>query len=166
MDVKTEDTDCTVRLKGLDITGLKPYFQRSGDVNVTHGFLDLEAKIKIASRKIKAPAWAVLKDLTFERGTGAGSTFLSIPLSAVTTLLKNSNNEIGVDFSIEGNLDNPQFNLRENLVKKITFSLAEKLGLPVKKIGESTAVLGAQGLKKVKKNVITFRESVRKIFKK
>jgi hypothetical protein len=161
--LKTKDTDCRIDLKGLDITKFKPYFQKKGDVNVTKGILDLLMDIEIKSRKINAPGRAVFKDLKFERRPGMGNKFLSIPLSALINFLKNNNNEIVVDFILEGDLDNPKFSLKESLLEEITLSLAEKLGLSVTRIGESIVELGAEGAKQIEKGVKGVGEGIRKI---
>ena len=53
-----------------------------------------------------------------------------------------------VRFRIKGNLDDPQFNLRENVASRLTLALAESLGLPVTVVGEGrvgTTARGARG---------------------
>lgn len=163
--LKTGDMDSSVDLKGLDITGFKPYFQKKGDVNVRSGILDIGMNMKIDARKINAPGKAVLKDLEFEAGRGAGKKFLSIPLYAVVNFLKNNNNQIIFNFVLEGDLENPKFNIRESFIEKMTFGLAEKLGLSVTKIGESIIVLGAEGAKQVGKGLKGIGEGLKEIFK-
>jgi hypothetical protein len=163
--LRNMDTECTLTLKGLDITGIKPYFQRKGDVDVTRGLLDIDMTVKISDRKIYAPGRAVLKDLQFRSGAGAGQKFLSLPLHAVLSFLKDNNNHIVFDFILEGDLSNPKYNVRRNFVEKITFGIAEKLGLSVSKIGESIIVLGSEGLKQVGKGIKGVGEGIRDIFK-
>ncbi len=160
----TRDMDSVITVKNLDITDFKPYFQKKGDVNVTRGFLDLNMNVKISSRKIRAPGSATLRDLQFETGRGMGNKFLSIPLSALVSFMK-KNDQISFDFLLEGDLDNPKFNLRENLIEKITIGLAGKLGLSVTRIGESIVVFGAEGVKQVGKGLKGVGESIRDIFK-
>lgn len=156
--LKTWDTDCRVTLSNLDITGFKPYFQKKGDVNVTKGFLDLDMNMRIASKKIHAPGRAVLRDLKFEQGNGSGEKFINIPRAAVVSFMKNNKNEIVFDFTLEGDLANPKFNLRQSFMEKLTLGIAEKLGLSVTKIGESIVILGAEGVKDI-------GEGIKDIFK-
>ncbi|OGW39491.1 MAG: hypothetical protein A2Y97_08170 [Nitrospirae bacterium RBG_13_39_12] len=163
--LKTMDTECKVELRGLDITGFKPYFERKGDVNVTRGILDLDMSLKIISRKINAPGRAILKDLEFDAGHGAKNKFIGVPLYAVIKFLKDNNNQIVVDFILEGDLDNPKFNLRENFIEKMTIGLAGKLGLSVKRIGESIVVLGTGGIEEVGKSLKDIGEGITGIFK-
>jgi len=86
-------------------------------------------------------------------------------LSAVLSFLKNHDNEIVVNFVfvIEGDLDNPKFNLRESFMNKISIAMAEKLGLSIKRIGESIVETGAEGAKEVGKNVKGFGEGIKKL---
>lgn len=163
--LKTRDTDCRITVTGLDITKFKPYFQKKGDVNVTRGFLDLDMNVKVLSRKIYAPGKAVLKDLQFDTGQSPGKKFLSLPLSVVISFLKGNNNQIAFDFILEGDLDNPKFNLRESIVERITLGIASKLGLSVTGIGESIIEFGVEGAKQVGKGVKSIGEEIRQIFK-
>ena len=110
------------------------------------------------------PGKAALKDIEFERGSGLGSTFLNLPLSTVLSFLKNHDNEIVVNFVIEGDLNNPKFNFRESLINKISIEMAEKLGLSIQRIGESIVENGAEGAKKVCKSVQGIGEGIKRIF--
>ena len=70
---------------------------------------------------------------------------MGVPLSLVVAFLKNSNNGIPVNFSIEGDLNNPKFDIKENVMHRISVAMAEKLGLPLKGIPEAVAGVGAKG---------------------
>ena len=160
--LKTQDADSRVETRKLDITIMKPYFQKEGSVNVTKGFLDLDMDVKIASRMIHAPGNVVLKDLEFESGSGTGSRFLGVPLSLVIAFMKNSNNEIPVKFVVEGSLDNPKFSLAESFSARFSSGLAEKLGLSVKDIGGSAVNLGSEGAKSVGSGIRGLADSIKK----
>ncbi len=163
INLTNRDMDGSVEIKNLDITSLKSYFQQKGDVNVTKGTINITMDVKVKSRKIHAPGLAVLKDLEFERGSGTGNKFLNLPLSTVVSFLKNHNNEIIVNFVVEGDLDNPKFNLRESLMNKISIAMAEKLGLSIKRMGESIVETGAEGAQEVGKSVKGIGESLREL---
>ncbi|HOE16921.1 MAG TPA: DUF748 domain-containing protein [Syntrophorhabdaceae bacterium] len=160
--LKTQDVDSRVEARRLDITAMKPYFQKEGSVNVTKGFLDLDMDVKIASRMIRAPGTVVLKDLAFESGSGMGSRFLGAPLSMVVAFMKNSNNEIPLKFIVEGSLDNPKFSLAESMSAKFSSGLAEKLGLSMKGIGGSAVTLGSDGTQKVGEGIKGLADGIKK----
>ena len=163
--LKTRDTDCRITATGLDITKFKPYFQKRGDVNVTRGFLDIDMNVKVLSGKIYAPGKAGLEDLQFETGQGPGKKFLSLPLSVVVSFLKGNNNRIAFDFVLEGDMDNPKFNLRESIVERMTLGIASKLGLSVTRIGESIVEFGVEGARQAGKGVEGIGKEIRRIFR-
>lgn len=147
INLRTKDTKSKLSIKNLDLTEMRPYFQKKGDVEVTRGFLSVDTNINISSSKIKAPGKMVIRDLEFR--TGSGNRFLGLPLLAVIKLLKDSNNEISLDFTIEGDLDNPKFNIRDSIIQKMTLSLAKTLGMPIETIGRSVFEFGGEALKKI-----------------
>ena len=86
-------------------------------------------------------------------------------IKAVVSFLKNNNNQIVFDFTLEGDLANPKFNLRQSFMEKLNLGIAEKLGLSVTKIGESIVILGAEGVKQVGKGIKGIGEGIKDIFK-
>ncbi len=146
INLKTKDTNSNLVIKNLDITELKSYYEKKGDVEITKGFISVDSKIAIKSSRINSSGKMVLRDLEFASG---GSTFLGVPRSAVIKLLKDSNNEIALDFTIEGDLNNPKFNITESLVQKISLSIAKSLGMPIETIGKSVFEFGGQAIKKI-----------------
>ena len=164
VNMKTLDMHSKIKVENLDVTHFKPYFQKKSDVNIKRGFLDLDMDMKIHSGNINAPGRAVLKDLQFEAGRGMGSKFLSIPLSPVVNFMK-KNNQISFAFLLEGDLDNPRFNLRENLVEKIAIGLAGQLGLSVTRIGESIVVRGTEGAQQIGKGLKDISEEMKEVLK-
>ena len=146
LNLRTKDTKSRVRVRDMDITQLRPYFEKKGDVQVTQGLLSLDADITIQNRKIHSAGTIVIRKLEFSKD---GGNFLGLPRLAVVKLLKDHNEQISLDFTIEGDLDNPKFSITEDLVQKVTLSLARTLGMPVESIGRSIFELGGSALKKL-----------------
>jgi hypothetical protein len=164
INLKSKDADCKVHVRSLDLTDLKPYFQKSTTANVTKGFLDLDINARVASRRINAPGNAVLKDLEFGSGRGMGGQFMGVPLTLVIEYLKTSNNEIPVDFVVEGDLDNPKFGLEEEFVAKMTIALAGKLGFSIEELGKSLLTGTLKGSGDVGSSVKGIEEGLKKLF--
>jgi len=162
--LKNKDMDLKADVKKLDITNFKPYYQKQSPVNVTKGLLDLDINVKVASEKIHAPGTAVLKDLDFASGSGKSDKFMGVPLSLVVAFLKKSNNEIPIEFVVEGDLNNPKFNLADHFVQKVSLAMAEKLGLSIKEIPESVLGLGAKGAEKLGSGAKSVGEGLKKLF--
>jgi hypothetical protein len=164
INLKTRDMVCKAQVRALDLTDLKPYFQKSTTANMTKGFLDLDINARVASRRINAPGNAVLRDLEFGSGRGMGGQFMGVPLSLVINYLKTSNNEIAVDFVVEGNLDNPKFSLQEEFVARMTMALAGKLGFSIEELGKSLLGGSLKGSGDVGSSVKGIEEGLKKLF--
>jgi len=164
INLKSKDTDCKAQIRSLDLTDLRPYFQKKDSANMTKGFLDLDITARVASRRIHAPGNAVLKDLQFQSGRGTGNQFMGVPLSLVIEYLKTSNNEIPVDFVVEGNLDNPKFGLQEEFVAKMTIALAGKLGFSIEELGKSLLGGTLKGSGDVGTSMKGIEEGLKKLF--
>ncbi len=146
VNLVTKDTKAKLTVRDLDLTILRPYYEKKGDVEVTRGLLSLDAEITIRNNKIRSSGIITIKELTFKQ---SGGRFLGLPLLAVMQLLKDSKNQIVLDFTIEGDLKNPKFKITESLVQKLSLSLAKSLGMPIEAIGKSVLDLGGSALKKI-----------------
>ena len=164
--LRSKDTNATVTVRNLDVTRFKPYFQKKGDADITRGTMNLDMDLRIKSRMLDAPGRVVLKDLDFAAGGGVGATFVGVPRNLVLNALKTGSNEIALDIRLEGNLDDPKFNVREGLMKRLTAGLAGKLGVGVAEIGGAVVGAGKQGVEQVGKGAQGIGEGIRKLFKK
>ena len=152
-DLKTLDTNGKVSLSDLDLTTLKPYFVKQGDVDISRGSLDLSMDLSIKNKTIYSPAHAVIKNLVFVHARGLKDEFLGIPRSLVVKALETSNHRIGFDFILEGSLEDPQFNFRGSMLKRFTVGLAKSLGLSVIDAGETVIIRGGRAIREIGKEV-------------
>lgn len=162
----SKDTNAVVTVRNLDVTQFKPYYQKKGDAAVTRGAMDLDLDLKIKAKMVNGPGKVVLKDLDFASGSGLGGQVVGVPRAAVVNLLKSNNNQISLDFTLQGNIDDPQFSIREALMKKLTVGLAEKLGASLTGIGSGVIDVGTEGVKQVGKGSGSVGEGLKKLFKK
>jgi len=153
INLASMDMEGKGEIRDLDITGFKPYFQRETDVNITRGFIDVDATMKVSAKRIHAPGRATLKDLRFSSRPGLGGRFMGVPLTMVIAFMKENGDRIPVHFVVEGNLDNPRFDLRENFVARLSEGMADKLGFSLKEIGQGMVGAGEAGIKGVGKGL-------------
>lgn len=146
INLKTKETKSRLNIRNLDIVQLRPYYEKKGDVEVTKGYLSLDADINIVKEKIRSSGKIILKDLEFRSSSGS---FLGLPLIAVIKLLKDGNDQISLEFEIEGDLNNPRFSIRDSIVQKLSLSLAKTLGMPIEAIGKSIFDVGGSALKSI-----------------
>jgi len=138
-DLLSEETRLTMVTKNIDLVLLRPYAEKKGDVGIERGLINMNMESSVMKNHIKAPGTMVIKDLQLRSSGGLGGTFLGVPRSMVLSFLKNNNNEINLDFVLEGDLNNPRFNMRENLATSLSVGLAKKLGVSILGIGDAVA---------------------------
>jgi hypothetical protein len=164
--LKSLDTVSKVSLQGLDITTGKPYIQKAGDVDVTHGTVSLNVDLHIDKRNLNSPAKAVLRNLQFAPAKGAGEKFMAIPRSAVISFLQANNNEIALDFVVVGSIDDPKFSLSETMATRFALQFAERLGLGVVNAGEKLVTEPGKGLQGLGEALKDTSKGLKKLFSK
>jgi len=164
--LKSLDTASKASLHGLDITTVKPYILKAGDVDVTQGTLNLDLDLHIDKRNLNSPAKVVLRNLQFAPSRGSGDKFMSIPRSAVISFLKANNNEIALNFVVEGSIDDPKFSLRETMLTRFAVQFADTLGLGVLNSGEKLINVQGKGLQGLGEALKDTSKSLRKLFNK
>jgi uncharacterized protein involved in outer membrane biogenesis len=146
------DTSGKLTLRNLDMLVFKPYVQKKGEADLRGGTFDMDMDLTVKDKYIHAPTHTVIKNLQFTPG-GTMDRFLGIPRSLIVKLLETSKNEIPLDFVVEGRLDDPKFNLSEDLVRKFAVAIGRKLGLNVVGTGESVVTQGGKVLKGIGKGL-------------
>ena len=164
--LKSLDTVSKVALQGLDITTVKPYILKAGDVDVTRGTLSLDVDLHIDRRNLNSPAKAVLRNLQFAPSKGSGEKFMAIPRSAVIGFLEANNNQIALDFRVEGSIDDPKFSLRETMATRFAVQFAQQLGLGAVKAGEKLIETQGKGLRGLGDALKDTSEGLKKLFNK
>ena len=164
--LKSLDTVSKVSLQGLDITTVKPYILKAGDVDVTQGTLNLDVDLHIDKRNLNSPAKTVLRNLQFAPSKGPGEKFMAIPRSAVISFLKANNNEIALDFVVEGSIDDPKFSLRQAMATRLAVQFAEKLGLGVVNAGEKLIGIQGKGFQGLGETLKDTSKGLQKLFNK
>lgn len=126
----SKDTSSIVKIKNLDAKILEPYCRKTrDDIRIKTGFLDIDMKIDILSRKIDAPCKVVIKDLQIAQTSNIKRRILDETVKSALSILKNERGEIVLNFVVTGNLDDPDFNIKEAIMKGILKSLGQKLGI-------------------------------------
>ena len=137
IDLKTLDMETSFQSREIEVKTFEPYYRKRVSAEIQSGLADLGANIAVRQRTIDAPGTLELTDLRIQEG---GGTVLWMPAKTLVSVLKDKGNRIKVRFRVKGNIDDPHFNLRENLATQIAISVAEALGVPIKVVGEE--VLG------------------------
>lgn len=133
-------------LKGLDLTAVQAYVNRSSDLGMQQGLLDLDMQYEVRGRRLDAPGRARLHQLQFVAGKGAQGVFLGMPKIALIKAMQSRGGDIDLKFHLNGNIDDPKFALNEALPMRLAVGMAETLGLSVKGVVTGVGTLGGKGL--------------------
>lgn len=146
VNVPTEDLAIKSTLRGVDLIPLQPYLIKTNETGVKHGSLDLDLDSKVDGGQLKAPGKLTIAQLQLAPAAGAFDTFMGVPRQAVIAALKDRDDKIDVDFQLDGDIHNPQFSLNESLSLKLTYGIAQALGLSVEGLVKGVGSLGARGI--------------------
>ncbi|AXQ30908.1 DUF748 domain-containing protein [Solimonas sp. K1W22B-7] len=142
LEIATRESDLTLTLRDVDLVPLEPYLLKAAEAGVARGQVDLDLHSQVKQRRLKAPGKLVLKNLELRSGKGVGGTFMGVSRKAVIASLKSGGDRIDLDFTLEGDLDNPRFALNETLSVRLAVGMAASLGIGlvdvVKDVGSAT----------------------------
>jgi hypothetical protein len=130
----------------VDLVAFQPYLVKAAETRVQKGALDFDLQSEVSKNHLRAPGKVVISDLEFASAKGALDTFMSVPRAAVVNFLKNKDNKIAVNFLIEGDINNPQFTIREALATRMASGMAETLGVSIRGVAEGVGTLGQKGV--------------------
>jgi hypothetical protein len=159
IDLKTTDLETSLKIREIEIETFEPYYRKRVTAEIDSGYMNLESSITVKGNRIDAPGELDLMNLHVQEGSGM---VLWIPAKTLVSLLEKKEHHLKVQFHVKGNIDNPQFNLRETFLTQVAIHLAEALGIPIEVVGE--AVL--QGTPKGEKGIVEELKSLEELFKK
>lgn len=146
VNVPAQDSSIKTKLHGVDLVKLQPYLIKTHETGVKQGALDLELQSTVEHGKLKAPGKLTLSQLQLAPGAGLFDTFMGVPRQTVISALKDRDGKIDLDFQLDGDIHNPQFSLNEVLSVRLTFGVAQSLGLSVAGLVEGVGSLGVRGI--------------------
>lgn len=147
LELATRNSQLTSRLSGVDLVALQPYLIKAAETGVKRGVLDLHLQSTVKSNQLHAPGKLTLTDLELNEKGGAFGTFMGLPRQAVIAGLKDRNNRITVQFTLQGRLDDPRFSLNESFAKSIGAATAGLLGISIeglaRQLGNAPQAIGS-----------------------
>jgi hypothetical protein len=152
LDGATLDLDLDASLRGADLLAFEPYLLQASDVRLSGGVFDLSfVDAKVRARRVHAPGRLSIADLALAPGGSAKAIVMGVPRDLLVQSLAAHGNHIDLAFTLEGDLDDPQFSLNEALGTRIAVSMAETLGLSVRGLVEGVGKIGGQSIEGVGK---------------
>lgn len=158
IDLKTVDMETSFKVREIDVKIFEPYYRKRISAEIETGHIDMDAKVAVKKRMIDAPCQLELGNLHIKEG----GTVFWIPAKHLVSILKNKENRIKVRFHVKGNIDDPQFSLQEAFLNRLAISLAEALGIPIKRVGETVFKGTGKGAEELSEGF----KSIEELFKK
>jgi uncharacterized protein involved in outer membrane biogenesis len=145
-ELADKNSELTTKLHGIDLLVLQPYLIKASETGVKRGTLDLNLTSNVRANRLHAPGTVTLTGLELSPSSGTFATYMGVPRQAVVAALKNRNDQIAVSFTLEGNLDDPQFSLNDSFAKRVGTAAAETLGISIegltRNVGNAAEGLG------------------------
>jgi hypothetical protein len=146
LDASTRDLELAGTMRGADLLALRPYFVKTTSAHLSGGALDLEIHATVAARRLHAPGRLTLFDLRFGAGSNAATRLFGVPRDILLAGLGSRGGRITLDFSLDGNIDDPQFSLDEMLTTRVAVEVAKALGFSVGGLVEGIGGIGIDTL--------------------
>ncbi len=147
LELAARNSQLNSRLAGVDLIALQPYLIKAAETGVKRGTLDMQLQSTVKANRLHAPGKLTLTDLELSEKNGAFGTFMGLPRQAVVAGLKDRDNRITVQFTLEGQLDDPRFSLNESFAKSIGAATAGLLGISIeglaKHLGNAPNAIGS-----------------------
>ncbi len=138
-EIASKDSETRTRLRGVDLVALKPYLIRAAETGVTQGTLDLDIDATVKTKQLKAPGMVTLHDLELDPDSGG---FMGMPRRAAVSMMQDREKKIVVKFELSGNIDDPAFNLNENIATRFGAALAQSLGVSFEGVARGAGAIG------------------------
>lgn len=142
-ELAKKNSDISLRLSGVDLIALQPYLIKTAETGVRRGSLDLTLKSTVQNNRLHAPGMVTLTGLELAPSGSGFSTFMGLPRQAVVAALKNRKDQIVIQFTLDGNLDDPKFSLNDSFARRVGTAVAESLGISIE--GLTRGIGGAVG---------------------
>jgi hypothetical protein len=166
LDANTRDLELEGKLRGVDLLALQPYFVEKTKGRLTAGALDLDVHAVVKNRRLHAPGRLTLSQIAFDSTGNATTRIFGVPRDLLLAGLEAKGGKIELDFSLDGDIDDPHFKLNEMLSTRIAVEMAKALGFSVGGLVEGAGGLGFDALEGSGKAAGGLGSALKKLFPK
>jgi uncharacterized protein involved in outer membrane biogenesis len=127
-------TDMTVEFRNLLMPQLSPYTVQFAGREIDEGKLDLDLRYAIDEAQLHGQNAIVLSDLVLGAKVDHPDA-ASLPLGLAVALLKDSNGVIDIDLPVEGNINDPEFQIGGVVWQAISGLITKIVSAPFRLLG-------------------------------
>jgi hypothetical protein len=146
VEIASRDSSVKTTLRSVDLLTVQPYLIKTDERGLEKGSLDLDLQSEVRKNRLHAPGKLTISGMKLAPAQSAFGTFMGLPRDAVMASLENEDDEVTVDFVLEGNIDDPSFSLNETLTTRLAASLADALGVSLGGLARGVGSLGQRGV--------------------
>ena len=146
VEIATRDSSVKTTLRSVDLLAVEPYLIKADERGLEKGTLDLDLQSDVRKHRLRAPGKLTISGMELAPAKNAFGTFMGLPRDAVVASLKNKDDEIAMNFVLEGDIDDPSFSLNETLTTRLASSLADALGVSLGGLAKGVGSLGQRGV--------------------
>jgi hypothetical protein len=139
---KDPDLDVDVKLSTLDLPSLTPYADRHMGYILKSGHLNTDLEIIVKNGKLDVQSEIVVNRIDMdpirEKDEQRASERLGIPINTALSLLKDKNDDIRLSIPVQGDLNDPEFDISDvllsvtgNALKRGVSSYYKSLGVTI-----------------------------------
>ena len=159
-----KDSSSHILMRSVELASLQPYLVKKGDARVSQGTLDLNLKSEVRNNQLHGIGNLVIKNLEFAPSQSYLDTFMGLPRSTVINFLKDHNDAIDMDFTLSGDIRQPNFSLNETLATRVATGMAAQLGVSLQGVAEGLGTLGRKGLEGATGTANAIGSTIRNLF--
>lgn len=141
----TGESSIETRLREVDLVPLAPYLVHGDEAGIRAGRLDLDLDSEVRNRHLRAPGKLTITGLELEPSEDVLGTFMGLRRRALLASLEEKGERITVEFTLEGDVANPEFSLNAALSQQVALSIAKTLGLSIEGLVEGVGTIGLEG---------------------
>ena len=142
IELASKESGLSTSLRGVDLVALQPYLIKAAETRIKKGALDFDLNSSVRKGLLHAPGTLTLSDLELLPAARWGKA-AGMSANAAIALMKNRKGKISVRFVLDGDINDPNFSLNETLLKEISTSLADLLGVSVGGLAKGVHGIGS-----------------------
>jgi uncharacterized protein involved in outer membrane biogenesis len=127
-------TDINVAFRNVEMTTLSPYTATFAGRKIASGRLDLGLQYKIENDALKGSNTVLLRDFTLGEQVDSPDA-KDLPLDLAVALLKDGEGKIDLAIPVEGDIDNPEFNIGGVVMSAIGNVIGKLVSAPFRALG-------------------------------
>jgi hypothetical protein len=129
VEAKKKASELSTRVRNVDLSLFEPYIIQKAKAGIDTGTFNLDLKASVHNNVVNAPGVLTLTGLKLKSGEGTMASLTSVGERALLGALADDEDRITVQFTLAGDLDNPDFSLGGELSFKTAAGMLKVLGL-------------------------------------